>query len=69
LVKIHRNCPGRNGRLKFFEKNSQEPSDLAEKKIRYDELSSSVSSKEIRAIGSKSARAVGSLAKSHFGVS
>jgi hypothetical protein len=48
---------------------SQEPSDLAEKKVHYRELSSSVSSEEIRPVGSKSARAIGSLAKSHFGVS
>jgi hypothetical protein len=48
---------------------SQEPSDLAEKQERYDKISSSVSSEEIRAVGSRSARAVGPLAKSHFGVS
>jgi hypothetical protein len=48
---------------------SQEPSNLAEKQVHYNELSSSVSSKEIRLVGSKLARAVGSLAKSHFRVS
>jgi hypothetical protein len=45
---------------------SQEPSDLAEKQVRYDELSSNIILEEIKAVGSKSAGAVGSLTKSHF---
>jgi hypothetical protein len=48
---------------------SREPLDLVEKQGCYDELSSSISSGEIKAVGSKPARAVGSLMKSHFGVS
>jgi hypothetical protein len=48
---------------------SQELSDLVEKKECYGELSSSISSEEISVVGSKSARTVGSLVKSHFGVS
>jgi hypothetical protein len=48
---------------------SQEPSDLTEKKEHYGEISSSVSSEEIRVVGSRSVRAIGPLAKSHFRIS
>jgi hypothetical protein len=48
---------------------SKERSDLVEKQERYENISSSVIPKEIRVIGSKSARVVGSLTKSHFKVS